>query len=138
MTATANTSVVRDEIEKLFYRYARGFDEFNLDELVECFTEDARFFSGGWIEGRAAIHAALTERRQMRADDGQLPRHLNTNISIELKSEDEADVYSYFSLVVSSREGISIDVVGTYEDKLVRQDGRWLIASRRITRDELP
>ncbi len=136
MTTTQDTVSARDEIESMFYRYARGFDEHKLEQLAECFTEDARFFSGEWIEGRAAIRDRLTERRQMRADAGQIPRHVNTNISIERQSEDEATAYSYFALVVSSAEGISIDVAGTYEDKLVRQDGRWLIASRRISRDE--
>jgi uncharacterized protein (TIGR02246 family) len=129
---------VRDEIENLFFRYARGFDEDDLDSLAECFTEDAKFFSGEWIHGRVAIRRRLQERRRLRADQGQLPRHVNTNIAIEPHGEDELRVHSYWSLVVSTRQGATIDIAGTYEDTIVRRDGRWLIASRLIARDEFP
>jgi uncharacterized protein (TIGR02246 family) len=128
---------VRDEIENTFYRYSRGFDEDDLDQLAECFTEDAELFSGDWIRGRATIRAQLAERRRMRAEDGQLPRHVNSNITIEPVGDDEANVYSYFSLVITSGESVGVEVIGTYTDRLVRQDGRWLIASRRIQRDAL-
>jgi 3-phenylpropionate/cinnamic acid dioxygenase small subunit len=137
VSVTTETPSVRDEIENLFFRYARGFDENDLGQLAECFTEDAKLYSGEWIHGREEIRARLSERRQMRADDGQLPRHVNSNIAIEPRGPDELGVYSYFSLLVTSREAIWIDVAGTYEDTIVRQDGRWLIASRRIKRDEL-
>jgi uncharacterized protein (TIGR02246 family) len=129
---------VRDEIETLFFRYARGFDEDDLDAVAGCFTEDARFFSGGWFHGREAIRELLQERRRLRADQGQLPRHVNTNIAIRAHGDDELRVHSYFSLVVSTRQGVTIDVAGSYEDTIVREDGRWLIASRVIARDEFP
>ncbi len=127
---------LRNEIENLFFRYARGFDEDDLDSLAACFTEHAKLFSGEWLHGREAIRAALAARRQTRADQGQLPRHIHTNIAIEPRGDDEATVHSLFSLALTTREGVSIEVVGTYEDTVVRQDGRWLIASRKITRDE--
>jgi uncharacterized protein (TIGR02246 family) len=129
---------VRDEIENLFFRYARGFDEDDLDAMAGCFTEDARFFSGGWFHGREAIRELLQERRRIRAQRGQLPRHVNTNIAIQPQGEDELRVHSYFSLVVSTRHGVAIDLAGTYEDTIVRENGRWLIASRVIARDEFP
>jgi len=73
----------------------------------------------------------------MRADAGQLPRHVHTNIAIALRGDDELEVHSLFSLAITTRAGVSIEVVGTYEDRVVRQDGRWLIARRLIARDEL-
>ena len=126
---------LRDEIENLFFRYAVGFDEQRLDELAGCFTEDAEFFSDDWVRGRDAIRAALAERREQRARDGQLPRHVNTNIRIEPLDEDRVRAHSLWNLVVTTADGTYIDRSGTYEDELVSRDGRWLIARRVIARD---
>jgi ketosteroid isomerase-like protein len=128
---------VRDEVENLFFRYARAFDEDDLDTLATCFTEDAELFSFEWIHGRDAIRAALAARREMRAQQRQLPRHIHTNIAIEPRGEDELHVHSLFSLAITSAAGVVIEVTGTYDDTVVRRDGRWLIARRRITRDEI-
>lgn len=136
MGVTNPVPTVRDEIENLLCRYARGFDENDPALLAECFTVDAELHSGEPIRGRDEIRATLAERRQMRADAGQLPRHLNSNIAIEMCAEDEAHVHSYFALLITSRDGgVTLEVVGTYEDRIVRQGTRWLIASRRTTRD---
>lgn len=126
---------LRDEIENLFFTYAAGFDEQRLDELARCFTEDAEFFSDGWLRGRDEIRAALAERREQRARDGQLPRHVNTNIRIEPLGEGRVRTHSLWNLVVTTRDGSYIDRSGTYEDELVDRDGRWLIARRVIARD---
>jgi len=127
---------VREEIENTCYRYARGFDEEDLDALTDCFTEDAEFFSGELITGREEIRAFLTERRRMRAEAGERVRHVTSNIAIEQHGDDEARVHSYFTLVVTTPAGSGVGVVGTYTDRWVRQAGRWLIASRHIARDQ--
>ena len=103
--------------------------------LAGCFTEDAEFFSDDWVRGRDAIRAALAERREQRARDGQLPRHVNTNIRIEPLDEDRVRAHSLWNLVVTTADGTYIDRSGTYEDELVSRDGRWLIARRVIARD---
>jgi 3-phenylpropionate/cinnamic acid dioxygenase small subunit len=126
---------LRDEIENLFFSYAVGFDEQRLDDLAGCFTEDAEFFSDGWVRGRDAIRAALAERREQRARDGQLPRHVNTNIRIEPLSDERVRTHSLWNLVVTTADGTYIDRGGTYEDELVHRGGRWLIARRVIARD---
>jgi 3-phenylpropionate/cinnamic acid dioxygenase small subunit len=126
---------LRDEIENLFFSYAVGFDEQRLDDLAGCFTEDAEFFSEDWVRGRDAIRAALAERREQRARDGQLPRHVNTNIRIEPLGEGRVRTHSLWNLVVTTRDGSYIDRSGTYEDELVQRDGQWLIARRVIARD---
>jgi len=128
-------TTLRDEIENLLYRYARGFDEQNLDMLADCFTEDAEMVSAALVRGRSAIREALTASRQARADSGQQPRHITTNIVIEPRGDDEVGVHCLFSLAVTSSEGVALDVVGTYTDTVVRQDGRWLIARRHVQRD---
>jgi len=126
---------LRDEVENLFFSYAVAFDEQRLDELAECFTEDAEFFSEQWVRGRDAIRDVLTERRGQRARDGQLPRHVNTNIRIEPLEDGRLVTHSLWNLVVTTADGTYIDRCGTYEDELVRRDGRWLIARRVIARD---
>jgi ketosteroid isomerase-like protein len=128
-------TALRNQIENLLYRYARGFDEQDLDLLVDCFTEDAELFSAAAVKGRPAIREALTASRQARADAGQKPRHITSNITIEPRAEDEVGVHSLFSLVITSRDGVGLDIAGTYTDTIVRQDGRWLIARRQVQRD---
>jgi 3-phenylpropionate/cinnamic acid dioxygenase small subunit len=127
---------LRDEVENLFYRYARGYDEVDLDGLAACFTTDAELFSGDWLRGRDTIVRELGERRQARADLGQLPRHITTNIAIERVGDDEAEVHSLFSLAATTRDASVIETIGTYTDRIVREDGKWLIARRVIARDE--
>jgi uncharacterized protein (TIGR02246 family) len=128
-------TTLRDEIENLLYRYARGFDEQNLDLLADCFTEDAQMVSAALVQGRPAIRDALTASRQARTDAGQQPRHITTNIVIEPRGDEEAGVHSVFSLAVTSSEGVRLDAAGTYTDTVVRRDGRWFIARRHVQRD---
>jgi uncharacterized protein (TIGR02246 family) len=127
---------LRDEIENLLYRYARGFDEVDFETLAACFTQDAELFSGDWLRGRDAIVEELVARRQLRSDQGQLPRHITTNIAIQPVGDDEAEVHSLFSLAATTKQASTIETIGTYTDRIVRQDGNWLIARRVIARDE--
>lgn len=46
------------------------------------------------------------------------------------------DAVSYMTLVLTKADGTSlVDCAGTYADRFVKVDGRWLIAARRITFD---
>ena len=132
---SATRTSLRDEIENLYYRYARGYDEQDFVAFATCFTEDAEVFNQDWIRGRDTIATTMETARRVRGEQGQLPRHITSNITIEPTATDEASVHSLFSLAVTTREGSFIDVVGTYTDTVRLIDGDWLIARRVIARD---
>lgn len=126
----------RAEIETTLYRYAQGFDEDDLDLLASCFTEDAEIDSGvGEVSGRAAIRAAYQERRDARTAVGEQPRHVVTNVRIELDGEAAARSSAYYALILTGADGIRIASAGTYTDELVRTDAGWQIARRRSRGD---
>jgi 3-phenylpropionate/cinnamic acid dioxygenase small subunit len=132
---SATETSLRDGIENLYYRYARGYDEDDFAAFGECFTEDAEVYNQDWVRGRETIVDTMAAARRARGELGQLPRHITSNITIEPTGSDEAAVHSLFSLAVTTREGSFIDVVGTYTDIVRRVDGAWRIARRVIARD---
>jgi hypothetical protein len=128
--------VVRTDIENTLHRYALGFDADDLDLLAGCFTPQAELSSRGSVtSGRDAIREAMVQRRKARADRGEQPRHVTTNVIIEPSGEDAARVQSYFTLTVATASGFAIAAMGRYEDEFVRVDGSWQIRRRTTYSD---
>lgn len=127
----------RDEIASLFFRYARGFDDEDMDTFADCFTEDAVLSSHvGSVAGRAAIRELFAGRRAAMRERGEGCRHVITNIDVLAVAGDEATVTAYSTLLVAKADGgFSIASVGTYEDVVVREDGVWRFRTHQITSD---
>lgn len=127
-------------IERTIVRYAWGYDSLDIDAVVDCFTEDAVIeVSVEGVEparGHDGIRAFIGGARGRRAELGQQPRHLVTNIDIVDLDESEATARTYMTLVITHPDGRSeIDCAGTYDDRLVAVDGEWKLSSRRINFD---
>lgn len=126
----------RHLIEETLFRYAAGFDDDDLDQLANCFTEDADVVAGvGTVSGRAAIRDAYQARRDQRTEADEQTRHVVTNVVIDLLGEDRARARSYYTLIVSGPQGVGVGSCGTYEDELIRSGEGWLIAKRRAQGD---
>ena len=113
-------------IEQLVARYNQALDRGDGEAWASAFVEDGRFETVGRspLVGRAAIAAALRGREPFRS------RHFVSNMLIEVAG-DTAEMRAYL-MVVAQRE---ITVTGSYEDRLRREDGRWLFVERRFTAD---
>jgi uncharacterized protein (TIGR02246 family) len=116
-------------IQQLVARYALAVDTDDADAFLASFTEDGRFSSA---------FANAAGREELRAMRGRgIPgrtRHIITNLIIE----GDGDTASVRAYLLSTRPVLQDSTVGTYENDLVKVDGRWLFKHVRVFRDERP
>ena len=123
------------EIANRLYRCARGFDDDDIDLLIDCFTADAELVSfEGTTSGRDAIRDSLSARRAASGADTQ-PRHLLTNMEIDLESDGTATARASYVLLSAAQAGIAIVSTGVYVDRLVEEDGTWRISRMHVQVD---
>jgi hypothetical protein len=117
-------------IERLKHRYLRCLDQKAWDELATCFTEYATASYGGGakeLEGRDAILAFLVESM---GSQGMLTSHRCTQPEIDLLGPDEATgTWALEDVVIHQDFGVTIHGASFYEDRYVKVDGTWFIAS---------
>ncbi len=126
-----------EDCQRLMIEYALRFDHGRGTAVAELFTED-----GAWRSntidavGHEQLRAFFLLREQLI---DRVTRHVVTNIAVDVIDRDHATARS---IAVEIRDdvgtdGLAVDtrpaVVGDYEDTLVRFDGRWLFAERRVT-----
>ena len=132
--------VDRAEIEELVARYVHALDTRDADAYASVFTEDAVYEVAGTVyRGRDAIRKIvtdLTEAREASLASGEQPAdlyHVMSNSSIEMLSETEARHISYAQTVRAAEGGqFIVGFMGRYEDEIVKRDGRWQIADRKL------
>lgn len=139
MTSRAAGSYADDraDIEDLQARYLFALDFRDPDLYVSTFTADGVLDVGsGEIKGRDAIRQTIARMPQPAATPGLWPavgRHNISNIVLKIDG-DRATGRAYwfhYSNDNPKRAGV-FDGFGHYEDELVKVDGRWLFAKRRI------
>ena len=124
----------KDAIRELLGRYCFLLDGYLLSEFAALFTADGEWISrNGTAKGPAEIENLLRGLVPEPAP-GKRPKHLTTNILIELIG-DSATVVSNFLVVRDSEAGPVIAVAGTYDDTVVRTAKGWKFKSRRLSHD---
>jgi len=117
-------------IERLKHRYFRCLDQKAWDELEPCFTSDATASYGGGameLEGREAIMGFL---RESMGSPGMLTSHRGTQPEIDLLGPTEARaVWALEDVVIHQDFGLTIHGASFYDDRYVKVDGDWRIAS---------
>lgn len=123
----------RPEIENTLYRYAWTFGMDQLDEIGQCFTEDAEVeFSTGLEVGRDAVVAELRRRRGLHAPE-TMPWNVISNVYIHQESREEAVVTSWWTFFVHAPEQPpALTNIGCYDDVFVNDGGTWRIKHRRV------
>jgi uncharacterized protein (TIGR02246 family) len=119
-------------IQELCARYCHTIDSQDAEGWAGCFTADGAFELDGWvIRGRPALaEYAEVHARLMRC------RHLTLNCLYEVQ-RDRATGRSATVVTLATRGGYKILGQGYYEDRLVKEDGRWLTAHREVRNDRL-
>ena len=131
----------RAEIENLMARYLFALDFRDASAYAATFTEDGVLdFASGVITGRKALgefvntlgdnaSQAVREASALMARS----RHNVTNIAIDVNG-DHAKARAYWTSVRIGDDGKGVEVIsyGHYEDELVRQNGKWLFAKRKV------
>jgi hypothetical protein len=122
------------DILSTLHRYGHSIDYGREADWVDCFTEDGVFdtqyatkpgepgFGSARFEGRAALAAFAAQHPRAPA---ALHKHLVQSPLFEIRGG-EAEVTSYFELLLARDGARQIFAFGRYLDKLVRcPDGRW-------------
>ena len=131
MIDAAEELLAREKIRDVLARYCEKLDEYDIDGVAACFTEDAVSDygpgRGGAIHGRAAIAARIA--------DGQATfvrtHHQLGQTRVTLEAE-RARATSYVTATHRLPDG-SIDTVWLrYLDTLTQTGSDWLISHREV------
>jgi hypothetical protein len=124
----------RARIRETMTAYTIAGDGGRIDEMLATFCDDGILETPIWrAEGREAIREALmsgasgTPGRRRRVSR----HHLTTSRILFDSDGTNATGLSYFHVDTD----IGPDHGGTYKDRFVKQDGRWLIAERIVRID---
>lgn len=135
-------------IEDLQARYLFAFDFGDPEGYAGTFAPDGVLdFGQGEVKGRDAIAKFIVDGRKRTVDAraktpaGQRPqvgRHIINNTVIKIDGN-KARSQSYWSHMTSGADGRGgVDFFGHYEDELVKVNGEWLFARRRIYNEAIP
>ena len=132
--------LLRLEIEALIAEFAWRIDRGDPATVADLFTPDGRYGrnSGERSVGRDAIRAAYAARAGRRAGAGvRTARHLFTNLRLErLDAESAAGscILLLFAADGPPPHPATPLLVQDYDDTYRRIGGRWLFASRSVTK----
>lgn len=124
----------KDRIRELLALYCHHYDEARFDLWLALWTDDAVLdVDGQEFRGRAGLEAFAKSALLV---DGKPPmKHLVMNEVISVDA-DTATSTCYLLVVRKDSEGALVpSTAGVYEDRLVKRDGRWLFARRKVRRD---
>jgi hypothetical protein len=115
-------------IGEVLAAYCHRLDHGRWEEFRALFTADCRLDFGalmGVFEGAEGIRRFTETIARL----GLVMRHYSTNVIVTGDAA-RAHAESYVLAVTGSAGSRSL-ATGRYDDELVKQDGRWLIRSRR-------
>jgi len=113
-------------------RFAACLDTFDDVGVLALVAGDCLWRGAPDAHGHAGIGARLADR----------PRHVRTlhvvsGTVVDLEGDDAARARTVVTVYRFGRPGVSPPglphTLGVYEDRFRREDGRWLIAERRLT-----
>ncbi|MEI9851330.1 MAG: nuclear transport factor 2 family protein [Sphingomonas sp.] len=123
-----------EEVRQLVTDYAALLDARDMEAYADLFARD-----GAWIgpvvgaaHGREAILAL------MRANLDPAPpgaNHLVSNIVVAIDGDAGTARSRWTYVVPDAQGGPSLAISGRYDDRVVREDGRWRFAARTVSGD---
>lgn len=120
-----------EAIWRLFMDYRRHLDARDFPAYAALFLEDGVWGGNlGRATGPTEIEALLRRTLEVYPDDSTRTYHLVDNETIDLDG-DRATAYSTWVFVERNADDRPlINLVGHYQDVLVRRGGRWLFQRR--------
>jgi hypothetical protein len=131
---TDNSYPTKAAIRELQSAYCFRMDDADFAGVAALFTKDGRWITSyEQARGRGEIEAVLT-RVNPEKGVGPVRKHLLLNGLIDVDGETASARTSYLVLGEGDAGPTPI-VVGTYEDRLALEDGRWLLAERHLVHE---
>jgi hypothetical protein len=131
-------SPVEDQIaiQQLLHRYCHALDRGSVDEVVELFHRDAVLLPAYESDARHVGHEAVrgwyeNYDRTLRANVRYL-RHKISCPAIEVSGSTATSVCYLDADAIPAGFEEPIVLVGRYDDKLVKDAGRWWFKERKI------
>lgn len=144
----------RTAINATLVQYTTGLDMKLPDVYAGAFTADAKFMRGEtpetatpMAEGTEQIRKIITDliesddasaaRRKAEwkgegSPPARLRHHVMTNAVVEMIDANTAEHRSYWMTVSGAGREMNVVAMGSYQDTLVKQDGKWLIKERYL------
>jgi SnoaL-like domain len=127
-----------DQIRRLTQEYRRYLDDRDLHAYSLLFAADGEWTGGtGHGKGPAGIEAMLEERLPARTAAGPVAWHLVTEPEVQLDGGTARGAASW-AWVGRGADGTPVmRLLGHYDDRYVRQEGRWRFG-RRAAHTDIP
>lgn len=131
MSNKAGTLWEHERIRDLLARYCERLDEYDIDGVARCFSEDAVADYGAGRGGEIRGREAIAERIRNGQASFRRTHHQLGQIRIQLDG-DSARSTSYQMTWHELESGRKDLVCLRYIDRLAKHDDEWLIAHRRV------
>lgn len=134
-------STLHAEVQQFYAHHFQLLDSGDAQAWVQTFTADGWFWPAVLpepVRGRAALAAGVTATHQKLAEAGERHRHWHGMVHVEPAGGDAVKVRCYaqiFAIPIGGQARLAMHCV--CEDLLVRDDGEWKVAERRVSRDDL-
>ena len=129
----------RGAIENVLNRYSIAYDDNDMAEMADTFTDDAvltmRIADGdliGPFEGKEAVMKLMTDSLAGQNDQR---RHVTTNMVVRKETDDSALVSSYLTLIQVKDGTAKVLSTARYDDELRREGDAWRFTKRHIQLD---
>ena len=147
MTVTAqpirlSLAELQAEIAQFYADHFYLLDSGQAQRWADTFTADGAFYPPHRPEplrGRATLADGVAAAHQEYEQRGEQRRHWHGMVSVNPQPDGRLAVRCYAQIIVTPRGGTpSLHLSCVCHDVFVREDGRWLVAERRVTRDDRP
>ncbi|MCF8589014.1 nuclear transport factor 2 family protein [Gordonia liuliyuniae] len=129
-------------IHQLYGHQSHLIDGGHATQWAQTFTADGVFVSPSYsapVVGTDALNEFAAAFYANAAANGEVHRHVLTNIGVTRISDEEVTVAAYLQIVATRIGGDSRLVrFTTVTDRVVRAGGVWRIAQRAVSRDDRP
>ena len=118
----------RQEIRELADRYTIGITTRDWEVVRSCYHETARWHASVGLDfpGREALVAGL----RAIVESASFHLQMQHAILIENLTADSATARSVLQEVIARPDGGGLNVLGVYNDRIGKFDGRWLFTER--------
>jgi hypothetical protein len=123
-------------IRSVVARLAHLADYGDVDEYLGLYAEGAvwqRPSQQERFQGEAELRAIVLKRRKELIQGPDVDSaHCNTTLWVELHGDGTATAHSYFIFICDGRTAPTVRSTGRYEDRFIKVDGTWKLASRTV------
>ncbi len=135
----ARLSALEDRLAiiDLYSTYALALDDKDKALLEASFDEGSFFESANpSVPARTGVEANWKRLMHRHSERNFTERHITTTPIITKMESDRAETISECVIIKRDDGGpIAFEMIGRYEDELVRKGGRWVFARRRFIPD---